>query len=223
MKDKLIKLLQPYQKRFGYDQKYEWDKLAFKFLRKKKTILDIGCGEGRFISLSPKKIMGVDHNKQSLDICKKKGYNVKYANVTKLPFKDNSFDAVHSCHVIEHLFPNEAHDFLKEMNRVLKKGGIFCLRAPLLHRGFYHDLTHIKPYYPEAVLHYIKITKRNQRTLEDINCSYKKIKLLYRREQLFFGIVNTIFWPLGIIFNMLQRFGISSYKKTGYMLVLRKK
>lgn len=118
MKERTIKALKPYQKLFGYDQKSEWDKIAYSYMKNAKTILDIGCGEGRFIKKNPKKISGVDHNKKSLSICKKKGYSVKYAKVTKLPYEDNSFDAVHCSHVIEHLFPEDAYKLLSEMNRI---------------------------------------------------------------------------------------------------------
>jgi ubiquinone/menaquinone biosynthesis C-methylase UbiE len=186
------------------------------------SILDIGCGTGEFISLDPKRIMGVDHNKKSLEICRKEGFSVECAEATNLPFENNSFDAVHCSHVIEHLLPEDAYKLLKEMNRVLKIGGIFCLRTPLLYRNFYSDLTHIKPYYPQAILHYIRTEENNQRTFEDIDGFYKKIKLKYRREQLFPSIKDTPLWFLWILFNFLYRFGLSNTTKTGYMLVLKK-
>ena len=216
------KLLKPYQRIIGYDQKYEWDKIVLGYMNNCNTILDIGCGEGRFISHAPKRIIGIDCNKKSLELCKKRKYKVKYSKATNLPFKNASFDAVHCSHVIEHLLPNEAHKLLSEMDRVLKIGGIFCIRTPLLYRDFYCDLTHIKPYYPEAILHYIITNPNSQRTLEDINGIYKKIKLKYRRQQLFSFVLNTRFWFIGIIFNILYRFKIMSLKKTGYMLILKK-
>ena len=101
----LIRLLKPYQRKLGYDFKFEWDKIALKYMIRSKKILDIGCGEGRFIGHSTRRIIGVDHNQKSLAICKKKGFNVKYSKVTKLPFGNESFDAVHCSHVIEHLLP----------------------------------------------------------------------------------------------------------------------
>lgn len=208
-----------YRERVYYDQKYNEDIFVLDYMKDCKHILDVGCGEGRFISHNPKKIMGIDQNQQSLKICKDKGFNVIYGKVTKLPFKDSSFDAVHCSHVIEHLLPEGAYKLLREMNRVLKKGGILCLRTPLLYKGFYCDFTHIKPYYPEAILHYLKTSEQSQRTLQDIEGEYKLIRLKYRRAQLFLGF-HTMF--LDVFFNFLYRLGISSFKKTGYVLILRK-
>ena len=219
---KIIKILKFFGIRAGYYQKYEWDKIALRYMVDCRTILDVGCGEGRFIGHDPKRIIGVDYNKNSIQLCQNERYNVKLARVTELPFKDSSFDAVHCAHVIEHLFPEDVHKLLNEMNRVLKKDGIFCLRAPLLHRGFYHDLTHIKPYYPEAVLHYIKLKEINQTTLESIDGLYKKIKLKYRSERLFLFVFKTHFRFLRIISNILYNFGITNFRKTGYMLILKK-
>ena len=222
MKKEIIEKLRPYQKIFGYDQKYEWDKIAWKHFSKCDSVLDVGCGEGRFMSQNPNKVIGIDHNRKSLSICEKKGLSVKYAKVTNFPFEDNSFDAVHCSHVIEHLLPEDAHKLLTEMNRILKKGGIFCLRTPLMHNGFFNDLTHIKPYNPEAVLHYIKINKTKQRTLNDIETQYGLIKLKIRRTQIFPFEVGTPV-VLSIIGNILSRFGIKSLSKNGYMLILRKR
>lgn len=222
MKKIILKLLNPYKSFFDYDQKYEWDKIALDSMGSCKKILDTGCGEGRFISHNPKTIIGVDHNKKSLKVCKKRGYSVKYSKATSLPFKDASFDAVHCSHVIEHLIPEDAHKLLSEMNRVLKAGGVFCLRTPLLHKGFYFDLTHIKPYYPKAILHYINIEKTNQKTLDDVGAFYKVTKLKYRKEQFLAYLPSIQFRYIDIIFNMLYRFGITGFKNNGYMLILKK-
>jgi len=205
-----------------YDQKSNWDRLALKYMKNCDNILDAGCGKGRFIKNSPKIIIGVDHNKESLKLCKNKGFNVVYSKVTKLRFKNNYFEGIHSSHVIEHLFPLDAYKFLKEMDRVLKIGGIFCLRTPLLYDGFYNDFTHIKPYNPDAILHYLTDANEDSRTLDGIPGRYKVIKLKYRRNQLFPNLSRTTFWFLAPFFNLLYRFKISSFRKTGYILILKK-
>jgi ubiquinone/menaquinone biosynthesis C-methylase UbiE len=218
MKQKLKKL----RDKITYDQKYECDKKALSYMKECSSILDIGCGEGRFIEHDPKRISGVDHNMKSVSLCGDKGYDVRYGKVTELPFDSGSFDAVHCSHVIEHLLPGEAHQLLREMDRVLKEGGIFCLRTPLLHRGFYNDLTHIKPYNHRAILHYIRIEETRQRTLSDIPGIYRKVFFRYRREPLFPEIKKTPFKHLWIFFDILYRFGITNTNKTGYILILRK-
>ncbi len=49
-----------------------------------------------------------------------------------LPFSDNSFNAVYSSHVLEHIHRNEALKLLKEARRVLCKGGILRTVVPNL-------------------------------------------------------------------------------------------
>jgi ubiquinone/menaquinone biosynthesis C-methylase UbiE len=208
-----------YYSRIYYSTKEKFDKLALKQMTSCGKILDVGCGLGRFISQDPKRISGVDGNENSVKQCKEKGFEVHKAKVTKLPFKDASFDGVNCSHVIEHLQPVEAHKLLSEMDRILKRGGIFCLSAPLLHSRFYWDLTHVKPYYPQAILHYLDDNGRQQ-TLRKIG-KYKFLKLKYRRAQLL-SIQDSPFWILSPLFNFLSRIGITSFKRDGYLLVLKK-
>ena len=221
-KKELIKILKPYKKRFGYEQKEVWDKIALSYMKKCIKILDIACGEGRFIENDRKRIIGVDYNNNSLKICKQKKLNVKYSKATALNFKNNTFDAVHCSHLIEHLIPKDAHKLLVEMDRVLKLNGIMCIRTPFLHKTFYNDLTHIKPYNPKAILHYLQDNKVNQRTLGEINSEYKVIKLKIRKRELGTWLAETPFWLLTGFCNILNKFGITSLEKTGYMLVLKK-
>lgn len=156
---------------FKFDHKIYWDKLALKYLPADGTILDVGCGEGRFISHDPQRIVGVDHNPKSVGVCKSKGFSVRKGDITNLPFRDGQFNAVHCSQVIEYLYPRQLHTALKELSRILRKGGILILRAPLLHEGFYYELSHIRPYYPEAILHYY--TPANQRNLPDLGAESK--------------------------------------------------
>jgi hypothetical protein len=48
----------------------------------------------------------------------------------RLPFADNSFDAVYSSHVLEHFSPDTAEVLLRECFRVLKPGGILRTVLP---------------------------------------------------------------------------------------------
>jgi len=47
----------------------------------------------------------------------------RVANIAKLPFEDESFDHVYSVSVLEHMYKGEDVMAIKEMSRVLKKGG----------------------------------------------------------------------------------------------------
>lgn len=85
-------------------------------LLKKSKILDIGCGENKIVP-----------NAIGLDVYPYKGVN-KIGNAEKLPFKNESFDTVTMLEVIEHLKNPERA--LKEIHRVLKKGGQVIISTP---------------------------------------------------------------------------------------------
>ena len=49
----------------NYQAEYQ-DKLAFFYFKSCHKIIDIGCGKGRFIKLDPKRISGIDSNKNTV-------------------------------------------------------------------------------------------------------------------------------------------------------------
>lgn len=108
-------------------------------------ILDIGCGDGGLLVLSKKKeqfisYYGIDLAKVVVNRAKKqvekqtgdiKNCFFMQANLDeKLPFKSNFFDAVTCIAVLEHIF--DPYFGIKEINRVLKKGGHIILEVPNL-------------------------------------------------------------------------------------------
>lgn len=106
-----------------------------RYLPKKGLILDLGCGEGygtKIISQYVKKIIGLDIEKETIEHASKK-YQSKncifelYDGV-KIPYKSNTFDAVISFQVIEHI-QNDLN-YISEVYKVLKKNGIFIVTTP---------------------------------------------------------------------------------------------
>ena len=111
---------------------------------RKDRILEIGCNRGRLV----RKIQGIAPQALGIDINKKainSGLtgNLFAMDATRLDFPDASFDKIYSAHTIEHI-PDLVRA-LKEMARVLKKGGklfliypaepirgLFCLLSSLL-------------------------------------------------------------------------------------------
>lgn len=200
----------------NYQSEYLFKKEYF-YLKTSKSILDIGCGEGNFLTLNPKKIIGLDHNKKSIEICIEKGLQAKLGDVTKIPFQKNSFDGVHCSHVIEHLYPEDAFKMLNEIGRVLKKGGIFVISTPILWEGFYDDFTHIKPYSHKSIERYL-CRDGAEKSYGDVKSKYKKIAFYWR--------YRTIYFPFkvgNLISNYLYTHGVHSYRKDAFTLVLEKK
>jgi SAM-dependent methyltransferase len=73
-----------------------------------------------------KKWMDLEHFIKTLKSNKFIHHNVLYG----LPFHNETVDFVYSSHLLEHLFKEDAFQLLKEIYRVLKKGGLFRLCIP---------------------------------------------------------------------------------------------
>lgn len=96
---------------------------------KNKSILDAGCGNGRYSyalsSLGAKKVTAIDFGDMGRGIGKKvfktKKLTFMKANVLNIPFKKNSFDFVFSNGVLHHT--TNFKKGIKELVRVCKTGG----------------------------------------------------------------------------------------------------
>lgn len=99
---------------------------------KGKTCLDVGCGQGRFVTalgrLGAAKVVGVDINEQGLASGRNRQWFKELNNVELLrasagdiPFQNNTFDYV-ICSGVLLLMP-EPQDGFKELVRVTKPGG----------------------------------------------------------------------------------------------------
>lgn len=101
--------------------------------RRKGRILDIGCGSYPYFLMSVdfKEKFGVD---PSLDMSKAKDGRIILRKIDatkqKLPFDESYFDAVTMLAVFEHIDQEKLVSVLKEIERVLKKDGIFIIITP---------------------------------------------------------------------------------------------
>jgi len=87
-------------------------------------VLEVGCGTGIILSniRGLCKATGIDLTEDMLKIARKKGLNVKMAEATKLPFKDDIFDLVYSFQVLPHV--PDIKKAVDEIVRVSKNDGI---------------------------------------------------------------------------------------------------
>lgn len=152
---------------FGTKHKMDLSAIKKMNLAPDAKILDVCTGTGdiaiSMASLFPNaEIIGVDVSEKMMEVAKEKGksfsnISYQYADATKLPFEDNTFDAAIISFGLRNLIKIE--DGLKELYRVVKPGGVvsnidqgkptnflfsliykiyFCNIAPVLGKLIFH-------------------------------------------------------------------------------------
>lgn len=107
-------------------------------------VLDLGCGTGygaKILAQRAKQVVAADVDASPLRYGEEtypdaKVQRVQIAPISdgqRLPFKDNSFDAVVSYEVIEHVPVEQMEAFFAEIARVLKPDGVVILSTPNKH------------------------------------------------------------------------------------------
>lgn len=107
-------------------------------------ILDLGCGEGRHVisayAEAEVTAIGIDLCLRDLQTAQSrftefcgaeqdnKAFGLANGDAMQLPFADNTFDKIICSEVLEHI--PDYHAVLKEIERVLKPGGVFCASVP---------------------------------------------------------------------------------------------
>lgn len=128
--------------------KHLFDSFLKSYSGKKVNFLDIGSGRGthlnNFRSHLEGNFHGIDLEKTEIP-----GASIQSCNLENdsLPYDDGFFDIVFSKSVIEHV--KNTDNFMKEIYRVLKPGGILILMAPDWQsqmKNFYDDFTHVRPF-----------------------------------------------------------------------------
>ena len=105
-----------------------------------KRILDIGCGTGRHTLYFAEKgfeVYGFDGDEETLEDArrllesKNLRADLRVWDMTKpLPYHDAFFDAVMAVRVIHHTYTNKMMEIVREIDRVLRKGGFLFLQVP---------------------------------------------------------------------------------------------
>ncbi len=121
---------------FGYKERAKIVKLLN--LKEGELLLDVGCGTGTLLVVAKKlhptnKMTGIDIDDRILKYAQKKinkeNLDIKIikASAAKLPFDNSSFDVVVSTFTFHHLPTAVKKQSLKEIKRVLRRGGRFLL------------------------------------------------------------------------------------------------
>lgn len=119
--------------RFEFADRVRIARLA-DFVGAGKTVLDVACFDGTIGEMLMRRgnsVYGVDASAQAIAHARRKGVIASLANLEEpLELKSERFDAVIAGEIIEHVY--HVGQFLSEIHRVLKPGGILALPTPNL-------------------------------------------------------------------------------------------
>lgn len=100
-------------------------------IKEKISILDIGCGEGNFLSnLDSIKFdkTGIEINKEGYIATQKKGISAFDQDISKINFNGKKFDTISLWHVLEHI--NSPKLLFKNIRKNLNNSGILIFQVP---------------------------------------------------------------------------------------------
>ncbi|MCB2263622.1 MAG: class I SAM-dependent methyltransferase [Candidatus Thiosymbion ectosymbiont of Robbea hypermnestra] len=124
----------------GYSSE-RWDFLAaIEIIASGDKVLDIACGEGRFLQLAQAKgavVCGIDINPMAVENAKHKGLSAYCVPLNEFASENREcFDVVTAFQVIEHL--SDVQPFARAASNCLKPGGKFFITVPNRLRGYHN-------------------------------------------------------------------------------------
>lgn len=133
-----------------------------KFKGESIKAVDLGCGRGEWLEILRERgidPVGVEINDIFVRRLTEKGFQVFKEDLFDFlkRAEDESFHLVTAFHVIEHVDIKRRTEFLREVLRVLKRGGVFIVETPnprniLVGSGdFYRDPSHVIPLFPDTL------------------------------------------------------------------------
>lgn len=227
------------EKKKTNDLKTEISFIKKKFKNKKKIkIIDLGSGLGFFL----KQFSGKKYDKHSVEVSKvasvrsKNWSTVHHLDLQKEIKQDiGKFDVVFSYHVIEHL--KKPNIFLLNVQKLLKKNGIFILGTPNFDSGcarhfnknyrFYHDKTHISYFSENSLFRFLddygfKTMHVDYPFFDTEHFSIKNFKRLFDNSKIsppFYGNIMTFYCKKKSKKNIIKNL---NYKKNLLRIIYKK-
>jgi len=142
----------------GFGKKFREKIVNSVEIKNADKVLDVGCGTGMFLKLLKEKhdgveAIGIDPDKGALEIATKRLTKFKDVKLIRgfgetLPFEDETFDIVFSTLAFHHMPTDIKQKAIKEIFRVLKKGGKLAIVdfGTARHHRFYKIILFWEPF-----------------------------------------------------------------------------
>jgi 2-polyprenyl-3-methyl-5-hydroxy-6-metoxy-1,4-benzoquinol methylase len=102
-----------------------------------RSLLDVGCGEGRFLRevskrFSGKRLLGVDFSARAVEYARllNPGLDFLRADITRGAEPSERFDVVTLIETLEHVPPAEVSAFVSGLRRRVSEGGLLVVSVP---------------------------------------------------------------------------------------------
>jgi 2-polyprenyl-3-methyl-5-hydroxy-6-metoxy-1,4-benzoquinol methylase len=129
-----------------YSKRWEHDE-AIKFINSTDSVLEIGCGSGKFLKMcrdkNVKHISAIDLNSQSITRLKEEGFDASLATIEeyKTANENKRFSIICAFQVLEHVY--EVYEFLSSAFALLQTKGKLIIAVPNNNPYFFkHDKYH---------------------------------------------------------------------------------
>ncbi len=192
---------------------------------KNSKILDVGCGDGRFLGLLEengfKNLYGLDYSEKAIKFANifLNNSNLVISNISNAPFEKNFFDYIFLIETLEHLPFNKINKSLSNINDILKKNGYLILTVPS------NNVRVEKKHFQHFSLKLIKKTIAPFFGIQNVifvGWKNNLVKNLYR-------LVNNKFWDIKFLSTLFNKklwhyfYGKTSKKKAEQIIVKCKK
>ena len=125
--------------------------------------VDLGAGRGEMLQVMENhglSTFGIDSNQSVVNAAIERGFDIRLSDINSFlnTCSLSSLDVITAIQVVEHIDADELELWFQKIHNVLKPGGVFIAETPNPHaidafKAFWVDVTHVRPYYPEALLH----------------------------------------------------------------------
>lgn len=150
-----------------------------------KSVLDVGCGDGRLLGMLSEKIprrVGIDLSERAIRFAKAFHPEIEF-RVTKGADLQETFDLVLAMEVLEHVPDDQISAFLNGLFEHVNAGGHVILSVPTI----------ASPVQTKHYRHYEMTLLRSQLHKAGVSMEISRVEYIFKQNfPLFFGIINKI-------------------------------